>query len=44
MLLKTNVPERQATLLRLMIAVVGMGLLVFTWFQLLRWAGGAGEP
>ena len=28
-MLKTNAPERQATLLRLMLAVVGMGLLVF---------------
>jgi hypothetical protein len=39
MMLKTNAPERQAMLVRLMLAVVGMGLLVFTWFQLLQWAG-----
>ena len=43
-MLKTNAPERQAMLLRLMLAVAGMGLLVFTWFQLLQWAGGAGAP
>jgi hypothetical protein len=41
-MLKTNAPERQAMLVRLMLAVVGLGLLVFTWFQLLQWA--AAEP
>lgn len=39
-MLKTNAPERQATLIRLMLAVVGVGLLAFTWFQVLQWAGG----
>ncbi len=39
MMLKSNAPERQAALLRLMLAVVGMGLLVFTWFQVMQWAG-----
>jgi hypothetical protein len=38
-MLKSKAPDRQANLVRLMIAVVGMGLLVFTWFQLLQWAG-----
>jgi hypothetical protein len=43
-MLKTNAPERQATLLRLMLAVVGMGMLVFTWVRILQWAGGPAEP
>lgn len=43
-MLKTNVPERQATLLRLMLAVAGMGMLVFTWVRILQWAGGPAEP
>jgi hypothetical protein len=38
-MLKTNAPERQAMVLRLTLAIVGMGLLVFTWFQVLQWAG-----
>jgi hypothetical protein len=38
MMLKSNAPERQAALVRLMLAVVGMGLLVFTWFQIMQWA------
>jgi hypothetical protein len=38
-MLKSKAPDRQASLVRLMIAVVGMGLLVFTWFRLLQWAG-----
>ena len=44
MLLKTNDPARQAMLLRLMLAAVGMGLLVFSWVRLLQWAGGPVEP
>jgi hypothetical protein len=43
-MLKTNAPERQATLLRLMLAAVGMGMLVFTWVRILQWAGGPAEP
>jgi hypothetical protein len=38
MLLKTNVPDRQAMILRLALAIVGMGLLVFTWVRVLQWA------
>ena len=38
-MLKSNAPDRQAALVRLVLAVVGMGLLAFTWFQLLQWAG-----
>ena len=33
MMLKSNAPERQAALLRLMLAVVGMGLLVSRGFR-----------
>lgn len=43
-MLKTNAPERQATLLRLTLAAVGMGMLVFTWVRILQWAGGPAEP
>jgi len=43
-MLKTNVPERQAALLRLTLAAVGMGMLVFTWVRILQWAGGPAEP
>jgi hypothetical protein len=43
-MLKTNAPERQAILLRLALAAVGMGMLVFTWVRLLQWAGGPAEP
>ncbi len=25
--------------IRLMLAIVGMALLVFTWFRLIQWAG-----
>jgi hypothetical protein len=37
MLLKTNA-ERQAMILKLALAIVGMGLLVFTWVRILQWA------
>jgi hypothetical protein len=43
-MLKTNAPERQAMLLRLTLAAVGMGMLVFTWVRILQWAGGPAEP
>ena len=43
-MLKTNAPERQVILRRLMLAAVGMGVLVFTWVRLLQWAGGPTEP
>ena len=43
-MLKTKAPERQAMLVRLMLAAVGMGLLVFTWVRILQWAGGSAEP
>jgi hypothetical protein len=43
-MLKTNAPARQATLLRLALAAVGVGMLVFTWVRVLQWAGGPVEP
>ena len=43
-MLKTNAPERQAIFLRLTLAAVGMGMLVFTWVRILQWAGGPAEP
>jgi hypothetical protein len=39
MMLKSNAPVRPTTLVRLTVGVVGMTLLVFTWFQLMQWAG-----
>jgi hypothetical protein len=43
-MLKTNAPERQAILLRLALAAVGVGVLVFAWVRVLQWAGGPVEP
>ena len=43
-MLKTNAPSRQATLIRLTLAAVGVGVLVFTWVRVLQWAGGPVEP
>lgn len=43
-MLKTNAPTRQAKLLRLTLAAVGVGMLVFTWVRVLQWAGGPVEP
>ncbi len=43
-MLKTKAPDRQTMLVRLMLAAVGMGLLVFTWVRILQWAGGSAEP
>jgi hypothetical protein len=43
-MLKTKAPERQTTLLRLTLAAVGVGVLVFTWVRVLQWAGGPVEP
>ena len=43
-MLKTKAPERQAMIVRLMLAAAGVGLLVFTWVRLLQWAGGPAEP
>jgi hypothetical protein len=34
MRLRTAAPD-----LRMMIAIVGLALLIFTWFRLIRWAG-----
>lgn len=43
-MLKTNAPQRPAILLRLTLAAVGVGVLVFTWVRVLQWAGGPVEP
>ena len=45
-MLKTNAPKPQAMpgLVRLTLAAVGVGVLVFTWVRLLQWAGGPVEP
>ena len=43
-MLRTNAPVRQATIVRLLVAAAGVGLLVFTWVRLLQWAGGPAEP
>ena len=43
-MLKTNAPTPRAKLLRLTLAAVGVGVLVFTWVRVLQWAGGPVEP
>jgi hypothetical protein len=43
-MLKTKAPARQATILRLTLAAVGVGVLVFTWVRVLQWAGSPVEP